>query len=256
MALFTDGADVSIDDLTQYDSGLLDVSAVEGINLTAKLSLAHDEAGIELKALFERSRTNYDAVLTYSHIGLRNLVVTPPVRLLHVYQTLAMVYRDAYFNQLNDRYQAKWKEYSSLTKWAKDKLIEVGVALVTDPVPRAEAPLVTSIAAAENSGTFYFSVSFLNGAGEEGAPSAPVTFTTVDGNVADVQPSNPPMNASAWNMYGGTSPNAMYRQNESPMDIGTDFAFFPSLAATSGVLPGTGQAPNLHRTLPRLLQRG
>jgi hypothetical protein len=256
MALFTDGTAVGIEDLTTQDSGLLEIAVVEGINLTTKLALAQDEVAMELKALFERARTNYVFGLTYSAVRLPNLVVNTPVRLWLVYQTLVLVYRDGYFNQLNDRYKAKWNEFASLTRWAKDKLIETGVALVTDPISQAGAPTVNSVAAPESAGTFYLSVSFVNAAGEEGKPSVPVTFTTADGNAPDVLPANAPANAAGWNFYGGLSPETMYLQNGSPLDLGTDFAFYPSAAVTAGQLPGDGQAPNFYRAIPRLLQRG
>jgi hypothetical protein len=256
MALFTDGTAAGIEDLTMQDSGLLEIAVVERINLTTKLALAQEEVGLELRALLERTRNNYVFGLTSNFIRLANVVATTPVRLWVVYQTLVLIYRDAYFSQLNDRYKAKWNEFASLARWAKDKLIETGVAIATDPVSQAGAPAVTSIAAAENAGTFYLSVSFVNAAGEEGKASVPVTITTTDGNVPDVLPANVPANITGWNLYGGFSPETMFLQNGSPLDLSTDFGFYPSAALTAGQLPGNGQAPNHHRVIPRLLQRG
>lgn len=256
MALFTDGTAAGIEDLTTQDSGLLEIAVVEGINLTTKLALAQDEVAMELLALFERARTNDVFGVTGNSIRLANLVATTPVRLWLVYQTLVLVYRDAYFSQLNDRYKAKWNEFGSLARWAKDKLIETGVALVTDPIQQAGAPKVTAAPGTENGGTSYLSVSYVNAAGEEGKPSVAVTFTTADGSVPDVQPVNAPSNAAGWNLYGGLSPDAMYLQNDSPLDLQTDFAFYPSAALLSGRLPGDGQSPNVYRVIPRLLQRG
>ena len=43
--------------------------------------------------------------------GTSDVVVTAPLKLWHVQKTIAMVYRDAYNNQLNDRYLNKWNEY-------------------------------------------------------------------------------------------------------------------------------------------------
>ena len=44
---------------------------------------------------------------------VKDVVVTEPLRQWHVHRTLALVYRDAYNNQLNNRYQGKWAEYET-----------------------------------------------------------------------------------------------------------------------------------------------
>ena len=36
--------------------------------------------------------------------SIEQVVVTPPLKLWHIFRTLEMVYRDAYNSQLNDRY--------------------------------------------------------------------------------------------------------------------------------------------------------
>ena len=54
MALFTDGPPASIEDLSAQDSQLLNVANVEGIDVTQKLCLAHEELGMELYALLNR----------------------------------------------------------------------------------------------------------------------------------------------------------------------------------------------------------
>jgi hypothetical protein len=64
-------------------------------------------------------------------------VVTPPLQLWHVFQTLMLVYQDAYFNQLNDRYKGKRDQFQQLAKWAMDKLIQTGIGIVADPIPQA-----------------------------------------------------------------------------------------------------------------------
>lgn len=256
MALFTDGPASTVDDMTQHDASLLDVSDVEGINLTTKLALAQEEIGLELDALFQRARNNYSYFLGLAPLDLDHLVVTTPIRLWHTYQSLALVYRDAYYSQLTDRYQGKWDEYQKLARWAKDKLLETGVGLVNDPMPQADAPMITLVAATEAAGTFYLSITFVNAAGEEGTSSTVTPITTTANNAPDVLPVNPPANAAGWNLYAGTAPTALFLQNSSPLAIGQDFTFFPSLAVTTGTTPGPGQTPNVTRALPRLLQRG
>ena len=50
MALFTDAPISTLDQLAAQDSAALDVASTEGIDATAKISLAQDELGIEITA--------------------------------------------------------------------------------------------------------------------------------------------------------------------------------------------------------------
>ena len=65
------------------------------------------------------------------------MVVTEPMRQWHIHKTLVLIYRDAYNNQLNDRYQGKWAEYEALAKASAQTYFQIGVGLVADPVPKA-----------------------------------------------------------------------------------------------------------------------
>src|SRR2546423_634072 len=110
--LFTDNPTIAIEDLTNYETGLLDTVRTEGINLTVKILLATNEVGLQLESQYTPlglTGANLNSPLT-----LMNIVVTPPLRLWLIFHTLELVYRDAYFSQLNDRYLAKWNEYKAL----------------------------------------------------------------------------------------------------------------------------------------------
>ena len=95
MALFTDGAITSIEELSGHDTQLLTVATVEGIDVSRKLALAQDEIAVEVASLLGRQA---------APPALEQVVVTPAMKLWHAYRTLEMVYRDAYHSQLNDRY--------------------------------------------------------------------------------------------------------------------------------------------------------
>jgi hypothetical protein len=256
MSLFLDGPPSSIEDLTDQDSGLLDVCRIEQIDASVKIKLAHNETGVQIESLFDQQRTFLSQYWGQPQFGLRNVVVTPTLSMWHTWHTLSLVYRDAYFNQLNDRFQAKWNEYRSLAETAKNRLREVGVALVFQPLPRPNSPVLTATPAAEVGGTFYFSATVLNAAGEESAPSPVGSIQISDGNAVDVQSASQAPNAQGWNVYAGGSPETLYRQNDAPLSTDGDWLFYPSLAAQSGQLPGKGQSPNLIQRLPRLLPRG
>jgi hypothetical protein len=256
MALFVDGPPASIEDLTNQDSGLLDVCRTEQINASTKLMLAAEEIGVELEALFERQRFIHFFYSGQTRLNLHHLAVTTPVKLWHTRHTLALIYRDAYFNQLNDRFQAKWNEYAKLANSARAQLQEVGVGVVLDPIPRPPGPILTPTPATEVGGIFYFSVTLLNAACEESAGAPPVSIQLANGNAVSVQLTSQPPNARGWNVYTGVSPAALFLQNESPLATDDEWVFYPSAAIATGRIPGSGQQPTYLRPLPRFLQRG
>jgi len=254
MALFVDGPSSSVSDLTDQDSGLLDVALDNGINVTTKLRLAHEEIRTDLQLWLLKPRpalpTPWAAVL---HIG--QAVVTPPLKRWETMHALALVYRDAYFSQLVDRYQAKWQEYSRLTRDAREDLVASGLGLVTDPVPRAALPLLTTAPGPQSGGTFYASVAWVNAAGQEGAASEAASITIGEGNLTVVTAVNAPASAAGYRVYAGTALNAMYLQNTTLLPVATPFLYVPG-EVTQGPLPGFGQKPDYMRPLKRTLLRG
>jgi hypothetical protein len=254
MALFTDGIS-TIQDLMAQDSSVLATAQTENIDLSQKLSLAQQELGIELTALLQRSSTYDWQFWLQPYPQLNNIVVTPPLQLWHVFQTLKLVYQDAYFNQLNNRYGGKRDQFQQLVKWAMDKLIQTGVGVVSDPMPQATPPQLTSIPGGKLAMTYCASTSWLNLENEEGQASNPSTLSVVAGNALVAQPVNQPANATAWNVYVGLSPTAMALQNTSPLALDQVWVQAGPVS-TLGQPPGSGQAPDYLRALPRLLQRG
>jgi hypothetical protein len=254
MALFTDGIS-TIQDLMCQDSSLLATAQTENIDLSQKLVLAAQDLGIEITTLLQRGNTYDWQFWLQPDPQLNNIVVTPPLQLWHVFQTLALVYRDCYFNQLNDRYKGKRDQFQQMAKWAMDKLIQTGIGIASDPIPQAAPPQLTSIPGGQPETTYSASVSWLNAESEEGQASNPVSLMVAAGNALVAQPANQPVNATAWNAYVGLSPLAMALQNTSPLAL--DQAWVQAgPVSTVGPAPGSGQAPDYLRALPRVIQRG
>lgn len=254
MALFTDGVS-TIQDLISQDSSVLTTAQTENIDLNQKLAAAQQQLEIELTALLQRSNTYDWQFWLQSDPQLNNIVVTPPLQLWHAYQTLVMVYQNAYYNQLNDRYQGKRDQYQRLATWALDKLIQTGIGMAADPIPRALPPQLTSIPGGQPAATYYASISWLNVEAQEGQASTPGCFITEAGTALVVQPVNPPANATGWNVYVGPSATTMVLQNPSPLALDQVWVQAAPVS-TSGPAPGTGQAPDYLRGLPRVIQRG
>lgn len=254
MPLFTDGPISSIEDLTAQDSQLLNVAAVEGIDTSQKIAIAQEEVAMDLLCALNRFGYSENLFWLAPQPKLDTVVVTPSLKLWHTARALELVYADAYNSQLNDRYAGKRDQFHDLARWAYGKLIEIGVGVAGTPVPRAGVPALTPFPGALADGVYYVTVTWVNNAGEEGAPAIPTTITTASSTFL-VEPGIAPAKTAGWNVYSGASPDSMYRQNGSLLEIGQTWEQPQSLAQT-GILPGKGQKPSYLQPLPRIIQRG
>jgi hypothetical protein len=254
MALFTDGPISCIEDLTAQDSQLLTVASVEGIDTTRKIALAQEEVAIELTSAL--SRFGYAGQLFWlpPQPKLDMVVVTPSLKLWHTARALELFYTDAFNSQLNDRYAGKRDQFHDLARWAYGKLVQIGVGIAGAPVERAATPALNPFPGVLPDGLYYVTATWLNRAGEEGAPAAPATIATTSSAFL-VESGTAPAAAAGWNVYAGTSPDVMYRQNGASIALGQAWQQ-PAALVQVGSLPGEGQKPTYLQPLPRILQRG
>jgi hypothetical protein len=254
MALFMDGTVSSIEDLAAQDSQLLDVAEVENIDVTQKLALAQDELAIELNTLLTRLSYTGQPFWYTAPPRIATVVVTPPLKMWHTFRCLEIVYADAYSSQLNDRYAGKRDQFHDRAQWAYGKLLETGLGVASDPIPRAVTPDVTTANGAMPDGTYYVTTAWTNRAGEEGASAVPAVIT-IKGGALSVQSGRPPLNATGWKVYVGWAPDTMVQQNSSPIATGETWVQ-PNQLIIEGPAPGSGQGPNYLRPVPRVIQRG
>src|SRR5258708_19776312 len=111
-------------------------------------------------------------------LGVSDVVVSPQMKRWHALHALAVVYRDAYNNQLNDRYKNKWEEYRQLARGARERTLEFGIGLVAEPVPRAGTPVLGATAGTLAGTIYYAQVSWVSAAGQEGGPKPATTIST------------------------------------------------------------------------------
>jgi hypothetical protein len=246
--LFTDNPTITPQDLADHETVILDTAHVEGINLTVKIGLASDEVGLQLQSKFPQ--------LGLVNVALKNVVVTPALRLWLIFHTLEIAYRDAYHNQLNDRYKAKWDEYKDLSAFASGLLFQIGIGTVVDPIPQAGHPLLSLVTGLLAPAKYFVQVAWRNSSGEEGGRSELTALDVTSGNTLRVQAVNPPANAVSWNVYVGTTPDSLFLQNPSPLGPGASWTAPDSGLLTSGPQPGTGQSPTFLSPSPRILLRG
>ncbi len=234
MGLFTDGPPADIEALREYESSILDVAATEKIDLTVKLAVAQRELGIELERFLDGR----------SDVTLANVVVTDALLVWHTFHTLALTFRDAYHNQLNDRYRAKWTEYEKRARWASEALFHLGAGVTYRPIPRAKAPAVwAEPEAAAAAATYCVRVTWV-GAGEEGSPSDAAVLTAPQGSTLVVQadPAGGGAAVIGWNVYAGYGPTGLALQNDAPVATGGTWRA-PASGLRQGREPGTGQTP-------------
>jgi hypothetical protein len=265
MALFSDGLVSEVADLVAYEANLPELAAAEGIDLEAKLGLAHNEIAVELEAASRGPGNIYYArgagwqssggEANLSRFGLEQVVVTPPLRLLHTFQALAIVYRDAYNRKVNDKYLPKWQEYKDLARWARDLLLQTGIGITANPVPRPKPPALDWVAAGLAAAALFVRMTWLDERGVEGAGSAEQAVQVPDGNALRVTPPGAIEGASGWHVYVGTASGKLRRQNGAPLDLGNPWTM-PAGGVVSGPELGDGQAPDVLKSVPRFLQRG
>jgi hypothetical protein len=245
MALFTDGTISTLEDLRGYESTIYDLASTEGIDLSQKLVLAQQELEVELTRRFFAD--------DLEHLG--KVVVTLPLQLWHTFQTLALVYRDAYNSHLNDRYLGKWREYERQAKWAFDNLLAVGVGMVESPVPKAAPPVIATAPGTAAAAMYWARTSWIGQTGEEGCPSEPSVLAAADGSVPVITPGEAPTGVTGWNVYVSTEPGPVYLQNSWPIPSGESWTMAAS-GLVAGKAAGDGQAPTSYKRFERTLRRG
>jgi len=254
MALLTDGIPNTTESLRVYETEVLSLANVETIDLNAKLGLALDEISYDvLDILLDHARTTDPLALVRRTIGVSDVVVTPQLKRWHALHTLEIVYRDAYNNQLNDRYQSKWNEYRDLAREARDQTVHYGLGLVGTPIPRAAAPTLSSVLGGNASTIYYAQVSWLAANGQEGCPSFVTGTQTPDGSSLVVQPPAAPTVATGWNLYLGLTDTSTVLQNTTALPLGQPFTVS---ALATGAAPGNGQTGEIWVTGGRSLRRG
>jgi hypothetical protein len=250
MALFADGPLTTADALRSYESSVMEVASTEGIDLGAKLELAHAEIGTELLAFLVRQEEMRGA-----RRELDGVVATEPLKQWESVHALALIYRDAYNSQLNDRHKGKWLEYARLAKAAGERLFEIGVGISRMPLHKAKAPVVTpAVDGGLAEGAYLVSVAWRNGLGEFGAWSDPVEVFVAPGGGFEVAMQGSEPSAVGYAVAASVPGEAMGLQ-ESNAPLGFSWILgLGGLAQGSTALPV--QTPDYFVTSRRSLFRG
>ncbi|HEU0123425.1 MAG TPA: hypothetical protein VFQ91_23045 [Bryobacteraceae bacterium] len=248
MALFVDGNPSQITDLANYESAIVEVAATEGIDLTAKLTVAALEVGLELQRFLVRTPGGM-------RFSLGHVALTEGVKQWHTLLALSATYRDAHFQQLNDRHKHKWKEYERLARASADLLFDTGVGLLFYPLAKPVQPLLGQQAGALPARTYYVRVTWVDADGVESSPSETAGLTTQEGTALTVRTVGAPARAQGWNVYAGMLDDQVQRQNTSLLTVGSTWVM-PASGLEEGPVPGTGQTAEYYLRHIPVLQRG
>jgi len=253
--LLTDGSPNTIDELRVYESAVAEVAHTEMIDLAVKLDLATEEVAQNvLDFLLDRTGADPHAAGRRG-IGVSDVTVTRQLKRWHAVHALEIFYRDAFNNQLNDRYQEKFREYHRLSKNAREHTFHFGVGLALIPLPQAPPPVLSSVAGPIPQTTYYARASWTGANGQESAPSEMTTYSAPAGARPVAQMENPPIGATGCNVYLGLTSESVTLQNEVPVPIGQSFVL-PGTGLIQGKTPGQGQAGDLFISGMWMLRRG
>ena len=252
MALLADGRISTIDTLQAIDASVVEVARVERVDLDRKLEMATDEVGLRVKKFLLEYGLASRVAGANGEVDLGKIVVTPGMAYWHALEALAITYSDAFFSQLNDRYNRKWAHYRDLATQAATLLFDTGVGAVSSGVRRAMPPVITDSGSAGIPGTYFVSIAWTNTSGGTGVASEPTVITTSELMVVAAAETVP----AGWtfDVYAGPSDAEMMKQTTTPVAAMGSWTQ-PGPLIVGGPLPA-GQAPEFYLRRERLWQRG
>ena len=253
--LFTDGNPSRIEDLRVFESSIYEVASVEGIDLDVKLEVAAAELGDQLMAYLLQPGSGDPQAGTRRTAGLTTLVVTPAMRRWHALHTLTLTFRDAFHNQVNDRYQETWRHYVSATAEARSVLFRIGLGFVMNPLPRPRTVILTEGLGLWAAGAYQVQTAWVNAKGQVSAPSQLASIGLSNPGGFSVRMPAAPAGATGWHVYAGESGGDLAQQNIATLALGSTWTT-ASNGVLAGEMPGSGQFADVYFTASRLTQRG
>jgi hypothetical protein len=259
MALFTDPGIVSLDDLLQFESSLVQVSTTHAIDVATKITLATQSINDKLMLWLLNSGAADPQWVQRRVLGLSTVVVTPVLYRWLCFDSLSRFFAEAYNVQLNTRFQGKWTEYKREAQDASDLVFMSGVGIVFNPLAQPAMPSVVIGSGGTLAESIFLSTTWVDGKGAESA-SSPVNgqllqnFSSV--TVTPVaQTTQAPATAVGWNVYASSTNANLALQNAAAIPLRSSWTL-PTAGLTSGPAPTSGQQPDFYIALSRRVQRG
>ena len=263
MALFTDTNIISLDDLLQYETTLVQIASSHGIDVNTKIGLATSAIGNKLMLWLLNLGISDPQWINRRRLGLSTVVVTPPLRRWLCLESLSYFFAEAYNIQLNTRFQGKWSEYRQMSGAAADSTMFSGVGIVYKPLPQPALPLVTVAPGVLAAQALFVQTAWTDEVGNESAPS-PVNGMVLPANSAVAVamaegPSRTPPSAVGWNVYLSSTSTGLSLQNMAPIAIGSNWSLPTAGVNNDSGLTSTqnlGQSPEFYIRMSKQIQRG
>ncbi len=253
MALLVDGAWCEAEELQAYDDSATTVAAEEGIDLAAKMGLSEGWITERVDDFLRWETNSGQGVYRQSGLTVKNAVVDGRLKRWHLAHTLALLYRDAAFSQVNDRFEKKYEAYEKDAAQAKAEYFESGVPFVHNPLRRPAAPTVTVTAGSQAAAAYFITTTQVDPRGEESAQSRVASVQAADGNGLTVT-ANGLAAGNGWNVYAADSNGVMRRQNATPLNANAVWTL-PDTGLAAGAAATSGQEPDGRVKERRILPR-
>ena len=259
MALFTDTAVLTLDDLVPLEASVPQVAASHGINVDNKISVATGVVGDKLLAWLHNAGSSDPQWLLRRKLGLTTVVMTPSLLRWVAFEALARVFAEAYNVQLNTRFQGKWTEYLQDAKKASDLFMLDGLGIVTSPLPKPAMPLISVQSGSIPAQAILVQTAWTDVNENEGALSAANQSVLPDSSSIVVAMAegalSAPSIAVGWNVYAGAQADSLTRQNATALAIGSTWNL-PTTGLEIGAQPINGQTPTFYVSLTKQIKRG
>lgn len=244
MSLLADDGWIQVSELAEEDSGIQELAQREGVDLAVKLKLAITRVRVDVQS-FLRKHSSY---------GIGQAVVDWNVWRWALTEALGSAYRDAYFHQLNDRYEAKWKLYGQLSTEAKEKSFADGIGVVNVPLPRPAAPEVELVDGNHAARSYWVATSWWLGEGRESAVGEARLLQATGDHEFVARAAEGAPEGAGWHVYAGSGPTELSRQTEAALGA-TESWTLPAAGLVEGPPPHEGQGADARVRLRRLLRR-
>ncbi len=258
MGLFTDPDNVTLQDLLQFESSLVQIASSHGINVETKISLATAAAADKLLFWLLRAGMSDPQWVSRRLLGLSTVVVMPTLQRWLCFDSLARFYSEAYYAQLNTRFEGKWTEYQTAADKAVEMVLNAGIGIVYNPLPKPALPLASVQTGSLPAQALFIQTAWVDGSGNEGALSPVNGLVLAGANNVAVQMAegvNAPKASIGWNVYASATGTDLTRQNDAPFAIGSTWQL-PVSGIVSGPESIGGQQPDYYVMDPRRSQRG
>jgi hypothetical protein len=259
MALFTDPNVITLDDLLQFESSLVQVSTTHAIDVETKITLAVNAISERVMLWLLNSRASDPQFIQRRFLGLSTVVVTSTLYRWLCFDALSRFFAEAYNVQLNTRFQGKWTEYQQEAQAASDMVFMSGIGIVYKPLARPGMPIVNVTAGNSLAESLFIQTTWVDCMGNESAAS--LVGGQLLGNFSGLTvvpvPANGmiPTAATGWNVYASTTNSSLALQNNSSLPLTATWQL-PNEPLLPGRVPGSGQLPDFYIALTRRIQRG